>query len=189
MKSLVKSENALCSNRKLSDPKIAILGGGLSGLTVGCLLSQGGLQCEILEKESHCGGLMRTLKEGGFTFDCFGSHIIFSKNKKGLDYILKLLGENTVKNRRNTKILYKNHYVKYPFENGLSDLPKEENFACLYYFIQNLINKEKKTLKKPDNLKAWFYSTFGKGIAEKYLVPYNEKIWKFPVEKMGLDWV
>jgi len=31
--------------------------------------------------------------------------------------------------------------------------------------------------------------TFGKGIAEKYLVPYNEKIWNYPTEKMSLEWV
>ncbi|MCS7232247.1 MAG: FAD-dependent oxidoreductase [Elusimicrobiota bacterium] len=103
--------------------------------------------------------------------------------------MLNLLGDNKVKNRRNTKILYKGRYVKYPFENGLADLPKEDNFECLYYFIQNLIKKEKGDLKEPKNLKEWFYYTFGKGIAEKYLIPYNEKIWKYPIEKISLDWV
>ena len=52
-----------------------------------------------------------------------------------------------------------------------------------------MLNKEKGCVKQPCNLKEWFYSKFGKGIAEKYLIPYNEKIWKFPVEKMGLNWV
>jgi protoporphyrinogen oxidase len=103
--------------------------------------------------------------------------------------LLGLLGNNKTRNRRNTKILYEGHYVKYPFENGLADLPKEENFECLYYFIQNLINKEKGKLKKPRNLKEWCYYTFGKGIAEKYLIPYNEKIWKYPSAKTSLDWV
>lgn len=95
-----------------------------------------------------------------------------------------------MKNTRNTKVLYKNCYVKYPFENGLSNLPKEDNFECLNSFIQNLVMQaiEGKS-KEPDNLKEWFYRKFGKGIAEKYLIPYNEKIWKFPVEKMGLNWV
>lgn len=169
--------------------KTAILGAGLSGLTTGYLLNQNGVNFEIFEKEQECGGLMRTLQENGFSFDYGGSHIIFSKNSETLNFMLTTLGRNKVKNKRNTKVLYNDCFVKYPFENGLADLPKEENFECLNSFIQNLLSKEKGELKKPHNLKEWFYHTFGEGIAEKYLIPYNEKIWKFPVEKMGLDWV
>ncbi|MEW5760601.1 MAG: FAD-dependent oxidoreductase [Candidatus Thermoplasmatota archaeon] len=169
--------------------KTAILGGGLTGLTLGYLLSQKKEDFEILEKELECGGLMRTLQEDGFTFDYGGSHVIFSKDKRVLDFMLNLLRDNKIRNRRNTKILYKGHYVKYPFENGLADLPKEENLECLYYFIQNLIKKEKGEIDKPNNLKEWFFYTFGKGIAEKYLIPYNEKIWKNPLEKVSLEWV
>ena len=168
--------------------EILILGGGLTGLTIGYLLNSG-IGFEVLEKERECGGLMRTLQEDGFTFDCSGSHIIFSKDKEVLEFMLNLLGDNVVKNRRNTKILYKGRFVKYPFENGLHDLPEEDNFECLYHFIQNLIRKEKGELNRPNNLKEWFYYAFGKGIAERYLIPYNEKIWKYPLEKIGLEWV
>jgi protoporphyrinogen oxidase len=71
----------------------------------------------------------------------------------------------------------------------LSGLPKEENFECLYSFIQNTVRKEKGELGKPNNLKEWFSYTFGEAIAEKYLMPYNEKIWKYPPEQMSLEWV
>lgn len=169
--------------------KIAVLGAGLTGLTLGYLLNQKGINFEILEKEKECGGLMRTLQKDDFTFDYGGSHIIFSKDKEVLEFMLDLLGDNKLKNRRNTKILYKGRYVKYPFENGLADLPKQDNFECLHYFIQILISKERGELNKPKNLKEWFYYTFGKGIAEKYLIPYNEKIWKYPTEKTSLEWV
>lgn len=166
--------------------KIAILGGGIAGLTLGNYLKK---EFKIFEQNNACGGLCRSLKERNFTFDFGGSHIIFSKDKEVLDFMIKLLKDNKIKNRRNTKILYKGRYVKYPFENGLANLPKEENFECLYYFIQNLIKKEKNELKQPTNFKEWCYFTFGKGIAEKYLIPYNEKIWKYPLERMNLEWV
>lgn len=169
--------------------KIAILGAGLTGLTVGHLLNRKGVDFEVLEKEKECGGLMRTLQQDGFTFDYGGSHVIFSKNREIVDFMLNLLGENWVSNKRNTKVLYKNCYVKYPFENGLADLPVQENFECLYSFIQSYIRKQKGELKNPSNLKEWFYYTFGEGIAEKYLIPYNEKIWKHPVDKITLEWV
>jgi protoporphyrinogen oxidase len=169
--------------------KTAILGGGLTGLTLGYLMKQQGKDFEILERDQECGGLMKTLEHNGFTFDYCGSHVIFSKDTEVLDFMLNLLGKNKVRNRRNTKILYKGRLVKYPFENGLSDLPKKENFECLYYFIQNMVKKERGELEKPSNLKEWFSYTFGEAIAEKYLMPYNEKIWKYPPEQMGLEWV
>ncbi len=169
--------------------KVVILGGGLTGLTIGYLLNQRGYDVEILEKENECGGLMRSIQENGFTFDIGGSHIIFSKDKNILNFMISLLNGNYVRRRRNTKILYKGRFVKYPFENSLVDLSKEENFECLFYFIQNLIKREKGELKSPNNLKEWFYYTFGKGITEKYLIPYNEKIWKHPLEKISLEWI
>ena len=169
--------------------KTAILGAGLTGLTLGYLLTQKGIDFEILEKKPECGGLMRTLQEDGFTFDYGGSHIIFSKDRKILDFMINFLKNNKIRNRRDTRILYEGHYVKYPFENGLSNLPRQDNFECLYQFIQNLVIKEKGLLKSPINMKDWFYYTFGSGIAEKYLIPYNEKIWKYPLEEMSPVWV
>ena len=70
----------------------------------------------------------------------------------------------------------------------MSDLPKKENFECLSSFVENLVNKQAGKQDLPKNLKEWFYYNFGKGIAEKYLIPYNEKIWKYPTEKMSLVW-
>ena len=169
--------------------KVGIIGGGLTGLTIGYLLNKKGIDFEVLEKESSCGGLMRTLKEEGFAFDFCGSHIIFSKDTSTLNFMLGLLGHNKLRKRRNTKVLYKGHYVKYPFENGLADLPKEENFECIFSFFQNLLHNEKNRPENPANLEEWFYQKFGQGIAEKYLIPYNTKIWKYPVHEIGLDWV
>ncbi|ASA78492.1 NAD(P)/FAD-dependent oxidoreductase [Thermococcus sp. 5-4] len=169
--------------------RIGILGGGLAGLSLGYFLGKKGYDFAILEKNTETGGLLKSVNVEGFTFDVGGSHIIFSKDKEILNFMVSLLGSNVVRNRRNTKILYKGNYVKYPFENGLADLPKQDNFECLYYFIQNLIAKEKGLLRPPKNMKEWFYYTFGKGIAEKYLIPYNEKIWKYPLDQMSTVWV
>lgn len=166
--------------------KIGILGGGLSGLTLGSLLKT---DFEILEKGDECGGLCRTLSENGFTFDMGGSHIIFSKDQEALRFMLDTLAGNIVKNKRNTKILYNGYYVKYPFENGLADLPKEETYECLSQFIEILVARAKGIAPLPQNLKDWCSYTFGKGIAEKYLIPYNEKIWKSKAELLSLDWV
>lgn len=168
---------------------IGILGGGLAGLSLGYFLKKLNIDFIILEKEAKVGGLCRSLNVDGYTFDYGGSHIIFSKNKEILAFMVNLLRDNLVRNRRNTKILYKNRFIKYPFENGLADIPKEDIFECLFHFIDIYIKKEKGLIKKPKNFLEWCYYTFGKGIAEKYLIPYNRKIWKYPLDQISLEWV
>ncbi|MEA5006789.1 MAG: NAD(P)/FAD-dependent oxidoreductase [Rikenellaceae bacterium] len=49
--------------------KINIIGGGISGLTLGCYLQMYGFQTEIFEKNMVPGGLCATWKRGGYTFD------------------------------------------------------------------------------------------------------------------------
>ncbi|MEM3646913.1 MAG: NAD(P)-binding protein, partial [Thermofilum sp.] len=162
--------------------RVGVLGGGLSGMAYAFFSSRMGFDVTVLEKNSVAGGLMRSVVENGFTFDTGGSHVIFSKDKDVLSFMLSLLGDNRVENRRNTAILYKGRLVKYPFENGLSDLPLLENASCLLHFLYARMRRR----REPKNLREFFYSSLGSAISEKYLIPYNEKIWKLSVDDMSL---
>ncbi|MDR3101939.1 MAG: FAD-dependent oxidoreductase [Methanocalculaceae archaeon] len=169
--------------------KLAILGGGLTGVTLARLLVERGNDVTVLEKEQKIGGLCTSEMRNGFTFDCGGSHIIFSRDTEVLGFMQNVLAENRDIRHRNTKIYYKQRYIKYPFENGLADLPKDDLFFCLSEYINNLIAVERGEVSEPENFRDWIYATFGKGIAECYLVPYNEKIWNYPAEKMSKHWM
>jgi len=169
--------------------KTAILGGGLSGLTLARLLQEQGEEVVVLEAEPNYGGLCRSKTDQGFTFDTGGSHIIFSRDREVLAFMRRMIAGNEQRNNRTTKIFYKQQFVKYPFENGLSDLPQEDRFFCINEFIKTLIAVEKGEIPAPVNFREWIYYTFGTGIAECYMIPYNEKIWKYPTDKMSLHWV
>ena len=169
--------------------KWAILGGGLTGVTLARLLAEKGDEVCVFEKESKTGGLCISEERNGFTFDVGGSHIIFSRDTEVLEFMQNVLADNREFRNRNTKIFYKDLFLKYPFENGLSDLPKEDLFFCINEYVKNLVAVEKGEVAEPQNFKEWIYYTFGKGIAECYLVPYNEKIWNYPTEKMSKHWM
>ena len=169
--------------------KTAILGGGLSGLTLARLLYEQGNEIVVLEAEHEYGGLCQSKTDQGFTFDTGGSHIIFSRDNEVLSFMRRMIAGNEQRNNRTTKIFYKQRFVKYPFENGLSDLPQEDRFFCINEFIKILIAVEKGEIPAPVNFRDWIYYTFGKGIAECYMIPYNEKIWKYPTERMSHHWV
>ena len=169
--------------------KTAILGAGLTGITLARLLHEKGDEVIVLEREPEYGGLCRSMTNSGFTFDIGGSHIIFSRDAQVLTFMRDVLGRNSKQNKRNTKIFYKGLFIKYPFENGLSQLPKDELFFCINEFIKTLIAVEKGEISPPSNFREWINYTFGKGIADLYMIPYNEKIWKYPTERMSMHWV
>lgn len=157
---------------------ILILGGGLSGLAAAHFL-QG--RCTVVEAEQSPGGLCRSFEKNGFVYD-IGGHVLFSKNTKVLKEIIDWLHPNVAQKYRKNQIWHRDRYVKYPFENGLSALDKDEIFDCLMGFL------ERKTTR-PKNLGEWCRFRFGRGLADKYLIPYNRKIWKYDLSKMSTHWV
>ena|SRR5208337_2243034 len=157
---------------------IGILGGGISGLTLQRFLRH---PSEVLEKEPESGGLCRTFWKDGFGYDV-GGHILFSKHQHVTDLVNRLLGDNINHCRRANKILFKGRSVKYPFENDLGSLEKQDCYNCLIDYLKN-------DFPEPANLEEWGYRAFGRSIAEKYFLPYNRKIWKTEPREMGLDWV
>ena len=169
--------------------KSAVLGGGLTGVTLARLLHEQGDDVIVLERDETIGGLCRSRTEAGFTFDSGGSHILFSRDTEVLSFMLSVLGENAERRNRKTKILYKDRYVKYPFENGLYQLPDEDRFFCINEFVKNLIAVEKGEVPPPKNFAEWITCTFGRGIADCYMLPYNEKIWNYPASRMSHHWV
>jgi len=61
------------------------------------------------------------------------------------------------------------------------DLDPLDRYECLHSYLYN-------NHPAPKNFKEWLYRTFGTGLAEKYLIPYNEKIWNVPAEQLGIEW-
>lgn len=155
--------------------KISILGGGLAGISAAYFLQNNPeiKQIDIFEKEEVLGGLCRSFNINGIFYD-IGPHIIFSKDQEILDLMNNLLEDNKEKIKRSNKIIHNKKFIQYPFENDLSKLPQNDLDYCLNGFLNNPYEDY-----KAKNMLQFFLKTFGEGITNIYLRPYNEKIWKF----------
>ena len=97
----------------------------------------------VLEKAERPGGLCKSRRYDGFTFDEAGGHIIFSKDQEVLQWQLDRCGGDagTQKTVRNTKIRWHDRWVPYPFENGVGHLTKEATVDCMKGYIEAYVGR------------------------------------------------
>lgn len=131
------------------------------------------------------GGLLHSEVVGGYLFDVGGSHVIFSRRRDALESILSLGGE-WVSRGRPSFVLLNGAFVPYLFENGIYVLLPEKRARYGLSLIRALTEQRD---ERPRNFREWLLRTFGREVAEDYLIPYNEKIWKRSLDQISADWV
>jgi protoporphyrinogen oxidase len=168
--------------------EIAIIGSGPTGIGAALrLLELGHTDFLLIDAAETPGGLASShLDPQGFTWD-FGGHVQFSHYAKFDEYMdLALPPEAWLWHDRESWIWFKNRFIPYPFQNNLHRLDAEDRWRA----IEGLIAAHAQTLRgTPGNFKEWIFATFGPGIAELFLVPYNRKVWAHPIDEMDFRWV
>lgn len=158
--------------------KYLIIGAGISGLTFANYCNGDYL---IVEKESEVGGYCRTYKRGEFIWDFAGHFFHFNTEEFRKKFLDKMPKEDIIYNEKCTKIFHKGKMIDFPFQTNIHQLEKEEFIDCLY----DLFNKEEK--EKYDNFLDMLYGKFGKSIVEKFLKPYNEKLYAIDLKNLDVD--
>ena len=146
-----------------------ILGAGLSGISFAYFLNSDNYL--ILEKESTPGGYCRTIKNPNYVWDYAGHfyHFKTEKYKKLFESLVE--SEQIIHQVKNTKIYFKDRLIDYPFQMNIHQLPQADFIDCLY----DLFTKNE-NISQTDFLEM-LYAKFGKSITEKFLRPYNEKLY------------
>jgi len=168
--------------------KYLIIGSGPTGLGAAYRLKELGItDFHIIEKDGYIGGLATSfVDDKGFTWDV-GGHVQFSHYTYFDKLMLEALGEEGwLTHQRESWVWMKNRFVPYPFQNNIRYLPKESMWNCLNGIIYNYQNP---VTSKPKNFEEWISATFGKGIADEFMMPYNFKVWAYPPSKMAYNWI
>lgn len=158
--------------------KYLIIGAGVSGLTFANYIKSDYL---IVEKENEIGGYCKTHYNDGFVWDYAGHFFHFKTDEFKKMFINRVNKSEIIKQDKCTKIFYHANYIDYPFQTNIHQLEKSEFIDCLY----DLFNKEEK--KEYDNFLDMLYGKFGKSITEKFLRPYNEKLYAIDLRKLDKD--
>ena len=157
--------------------KCLIIGAGVSGLSLANYVKD----YLIIEKEKEIGGYCRTIKQDGFIWDYAGHFFHFNTDEFKEKFLKSVAKDDIIYKEKCTKIFYKGNLIDYPFQTNIHQLPKNEFIDCLY----DLFNKTEKNTY--DNFLDMLYGKFGKSIVEKFLKPYNEKLYACDLKKLDVD--
>ena len=148
--------------------KYLIIGAGISGLMFANMKKKDYI---IVEKEDEIGGYCRTIYQDGFIWD-YAGHFFHFKTQEMKDFFMEnMKDEVLIEQNKNTKIYYDGEMIDYPFQTNIHQLEKQEFIECLY----DLFNKVEK--EEYESFLDMLYGKFGKSIVEKFLKPYNEKLY------------
>jgi protoporphyrinogen oxidase len=165
-----------------------ILGAGLCGLSTAYHLEEEGKSDYLLlERNPKVGGLARTETIKGFSFD-HAIHVWYSRDPYAEELICrKLLEGNIQKQTRRSYCYSAGVYTEYPYQLNLHRLPP----AIIQENLLGLIEAGYESIKNspPPHFEAWIYQTFGKGIAENFMIPYNRRQWAWNLREMNCDWI
>lgn len=171
----------------LGKKKIAIIGAGPTGLGAAYRLREIGLtNFTLFEGNDYVGGLAASFRDReGFTWD-IGGHVQFSHYCYFDRVMDELLGDEWIHHERESWVWMRDRFIPYPFQNNIHCLPDEEKKRCLKGLVRLL--KSNKNIA-PKNFEDWIVGSFGEGIADVFLRPYNFKVWAYPPTALSHHWV
>ena len=159
------------------ETKTLIIGGGITGLSAASFLPYSDYL--VIEKDSIPGGYCKTTTRGEYTWD-YSGHFFHFNNPEIKDYVLANMESEMLQVTKITDIDYKGNIIDFPFQFNIDQLPEQEYKECLKD-LNNLGETDLSTFK------SFVRSTLGKGICDKFIIPYNEKLYACDLDELEYD--
>lgn len=163
--------------------KITILGGGPAGLSVGYYCKKNEIPFTIYESSNSVGGVCRTLRHGDFLYDT-GAHRFHDKSEKATTVVKELLGDDLVSINVPSYIYCDNKFIDFPLL-PLNLIKKIGIFKFLKCGIEFVLARFDKSVVT--NFEKFAIQSYGRTIADKFLLQYSEKLWGMPCSELSLS--
>ena len=165
----------------MSKPTTIILGGGLAGLSAA---EQLGSEAQLYEQREELGGLCQQVVVDGFRFDAV-PHVLHFQHEATRLWMNTLLGGGLQRFARCAGVYSHGTYIRYPFQAHLFGLPPSVIDEC----VQARLQAGQRGQPDSTTFGRWIRSTFGDGIANHFMEPYNRKFWTLPTEELTCEWL
>lgn len=154
-----------------------IIGAGVTGLTYANFINK---PCLVLEADDHTGGYCNTISQDGFIWDYSGHFFHFRRPEIADFFKNRMDAGQMVSVARHAQIKYKDRLIDFPFQTHIHQLPEDEYRDC----IRDLKDAGETA---PASFKEMLYVRFGKSIAEKFLIPYNQKLYATDLNRLDVN--
>jgi protoporphyrinogen oxidase len=172
----------------MSGPRIVIIGAGPTGIGAASrLVEHGHTDWLLVDAASTPGGLSQSVvDDAGFTWD-LGGHVLFSHYRWFDRLMVKALGERWIEHEREAWVWIRERWVPYPFQNNLWRLP-EADIANAVRGLEAL-RELPADAPPPATFREWLARSFGEGLCELFMYPYNRKVWAYDPSAMNVQWM
>lgn len=164
---------------------IVVIGAGASGLSFANWYRQlnPGAKVLVLEADAEPGGYCKTVVQGGFVWD-YSGHFFHFKDPSIEQWLRARMPGQEIKTvvKRST-IRYAGLDIDFPFQKNIHQLPRDEFLECLV----DLYFRPKPEGDGPTSFGEMLYQRLGTSITEKFLRPYNEKLYAVDLERLDPD--
>jgi protoporphyrinogen oxidase len=168
----------------MREVETVIIGAGISGLATAAFLGRGA-SLVVLERDAEIGGYCKTVKHDGFVWD-YSGHFFHFKHPDLEGWLRERMpGQDIRTIAKKSFISYAGKWVDFPFQKNIHQLPQTEFIDCLHdlYFA-----RLPGGAPQPErNFKEMLFARFGRSIAEKFLIPYNEKLYATDLSTLDRD--
>lgn len=162
----------------MQETRFLIIGAGVTGLSfAGELKDRNYLICEAA---GEIGGYCRTVRRDGFVWD-YSGHFFHFRHPEIERELVEAIGPSRVRRVvKDSRIHYAGRLLDYPFQRNIHQLPEAEFLECLGDLFRRPTTPAK-------NFHEMLIAKFGRGITDKFLAPYNEKVYATDLARLDVD--
>jgi len=165
-------------------PRVLIVGGGLTGCTVANLLAREGIASLVLERNPQPGGLVRSAVMHGVLYEPHGSHIFHTDDEEVWTFANSLTPFNDYRHR--VDVMIEGRALNWPILER--DLDQQSRGDEIRRELAARGNVDSDSRAAAANFEEWCLDLMGPILYDRYVRPYTIKQWGRAPTELSASW-